>query len=110
MSMVTVASDRLTGMPFVFAAWMARGGVELGNLPERLSRAKAEGLANVEHIIARESNARGWPAAVARRYLTEYLRFDIGAPQLRATERFHALAHRHGVLARPPRPLTVVSR
>jgi chorismate dehydratase len=102
------AWKRLTGMPFVFAAWMAREGVHLADLPARLSRAKAEGLANVDRIIAREAGARGWPADVARRYLTEYLRFDVGSPQLRAIERFHDLAHRHGVLPRPPRPLLIV--
>src|SRR5687767_1333935 len=30
---------RLTGLPFVFAAWMARGDVDLGDLPARLERA-----------------------------------------------------------------------
>jgi chorismate dehydratase len=100
------AWKRLTGMPFVFAVWMAREGVNLADL--RLSRAKAEGLANVDRIIAREAGPRRWPPEVARRYLTEYLRFDVGAQQLRAIKRFHELAHRHGILSRPPRPLLVV--
>jgi chorismate dehydratase len=101
------AWKNLTGLPFVFAAWMARVGIDLGGLPARLERAKREGLRDVERIIARESGPRRWPPDVARRYLTEYLRFDIAAPQLAAVERFHALAHRHGALADPPRPLEV---
>src|SRR4051794_14906235 len=47
------AWKQLTGRPFLFAAWMAREGVELGDLPAVLARAKADGLAHVEQIIAR---------------------------------------------------------
>ena len=97
----------LTGLPFVFAAWTARGDADLGGLPARLAAAKADGLRNVDRIVAREAPARRWPADVARRYLTEYLRFDVGPDQLRAVERFHALAFRHGALQSPPRPLQV---
>ena len=102
------AWKRLTGLPFVFAAWMAREGVDLGDLPLQLSRAKRDGLANVDHIIARDASARGWPADVARRYLTKYLQFDIGPRQLAAIERFHSLAFAHHVLAVQPRPLAFV--
>ena len=102
------AWKRLTGLPFVFAAWMARGDVELRDLPARLERAKREGLLNAERIAAREAPPRGWPIDVALRYLTESLRFDIGPGQLAAIERFHALAHKHGVLPDPPRPLVCV--
>lgn len=101
------AWKQLTGLPFVFAAWMARGEADLGDLPRRLERAKSEGLAHVDEIIAREAPRRGWPADVACRYLTQFLKFDIGPAQLEAIERFHALAWKHGVLAGPPAPLVV---
>ena len=102
------AWKRLTGLPFVFAAWMAREGVDLGDLPERLTCAKRAGLANVDRIITRDGVPRGWPADVARRYLTEYLQFYVGARQLDAIERYHELAFKHGVLPQAPRPLDVV--
>jgi len=98
----------LTGLPFVFAAWMARDGVELGDLPGVLERAKVEGLAHVDQIIASEAAPRGWPADVARRYLAEYLKFDIGDRRLAAIEHFHDLAFRHGALADLPRKLRLV--
>ena len=101
------AWKRLTGLPFVFAVWMARDDVDLGDLPERLVRAKRAGLADIDRIIARDGVPRGWPAEVARRYLTEYLQFDVGPRQLAAIERYHGLAYKHGVLPRPPRPLDV---
>jgi chorismate dehydratase len=102
------AWKRLTGMPFVFAAWMARDGVDLGDLPAVLRRAKVDGLANVERIISRAAGPLGWPADVARRYLTEYLKFDVGPQQLRAVEHFHRLAFRHGALGRKPDGLRLV--
>jgi chorismate dehydratase len=101
------AWKRLTGLPFVFAAWMARGGVDLGDLPARLERARRAGLRDVDRIIAREAAPRGWPPDVARKYLTQYLQFDVGPAQLEAIARFHALAYRHGILARPPLPLSL---
>ena len=34
----------LTGLPFVFALWVARQGVDLGDLPDALERSRAAGL------------------------------------------------------------------
>ncbi len=101
------AWKQLTGLPFVFAAWMARDGVDLGDLPATLERAKREGLANVGQIIGRFAVPRGWPADVARQYLTSYLKYDIGPRELEAIRHFHALAARYGVIPDPPRPLHV---
>src|SRR5687768_2570391 len=78
------AWKRLTGLPFVFAAWIAREGVDPGDLPARLELAKRDGLAHLDEIVARYAVPRGWPADVARRYLTEHLKFDVGAEQVRA--------------------------
>lgn len=97
----------LTGLPFVFAAWMARGGVDLGDLPGRLERAKRDGLTHVDQIVARHAGPRGWPADVARRYLTEHLEFDIGPDHLRAIRLFHELAGKHGIVTAPLRELDV---
>src|SRR5689334_5034116 len=38
------AWKQLTGLPFVFAIWTARKGVDLADLPDRLARAREEGL------------------------------------------------------------------
>src|SRR5687768_4132839 len=88
----------LTGLPFVFAAWMARPGVDLRDLPARLESAKHEGLRHVDEIVRRHAVPRGWPAAQARRYLTEHLKFDIGPRQVEAIRLFHRLAAEHGVI------------
>src|SRR5207244_3645888 len=52
----------LTGLPFLFAVWTARGGVELGDLPQRLATAKRRGLADVESLVTQFAIPRGWPA------------------------------------------------
>jgi chorismate dehydratase len=97
----------LTGLPFVFAAWMARGEVALGDLPDRLEQAKRAGLLHVEEIITRYAVPRGWPAAIAREYLTERLQYDIGPSHLDAIRLFHKLAFQYGLIPQSPWELNV---
>jgi chorismate dehydratase len=102
------AWKELTGLPFVFAAWMAKQTVDLGDLPDRLALAKREGVAHIEQLVQRYAVPRGWPAGVALQYLTVYLKYDIGEPQLRAIRLFHELAAKHAIIPGPPRPLRVL--
>ena len=100
------AWKELTGLPFVFAAWMAREDADLGDLPRRLEKAKRDGLNNLASIITRYALPRGWPRALAEQYLSEILLYDIGPQQLQAIHLFHDLAAKHGLLA-ATRPLEV---
>ena len=101
------AWKQLTGLPFVFAAWTARPGVDVADLPARLERAKSDGLARVGEIVAREAEPRHWPADVARRYLTESLKFDVRDRQLEAIRTFHRKAASHGLIGPEVRDLRV---
>lgn len=92
------AWKELTGMPFVFAVWIARGGVELADLPDRLSRAREQGLANLPAIVRAHAVSRGWTAELAMKYLRDYLRFEVGPRQLEAIGRFHSLSQKYGVI------------
>jgi chorismate dehydratase len=92
------AWKRWTGLPFVFAVWVARNGVELGDLPARLETAKRAGLAHAVEIVQRYAVPRGWPAGLALQYLTVYLNYDIGERQLEAIRLFHQLAAKHGII------------
>src|SRR3954467_8447518 len=58
------AWKEVTGLPFVFAVWTARSGVDLRDLPERLEDAKRAGLAHVTEIVNRHAISRGWPAGL----------------------------------------------
>jgi chorismate dehydratase len=99
------AWKELTGLPFVFAAWMARGGVDLRDVPLRLEQAKREGLAHVDDLIRKYAVPRGWPAGVALQYLTVYLKYDVGDVEQRAMRTFYDLAAKHGIVSTPPRPI-----
>jgi chorismate dehydratase len=101
------AWKEMTGMPFVFAVWVARAGIALGDLPMRLVRAKHSGLAHVDELVERFAVPRGWPANLARQYMTRNLQYDIGDAQIRAIEHFHRLAALHGLIASPARPLVI---
>jgi chorismate dehydratase len=95
----------MTGLPFVFAVWIARDGIDLRDLPQRLIEAKRSGLANVRDIVTRHALPRGWPAGMALQYLTIYLKFDIAEQQLEAIELFHKKAAEHGIIPNNPTPL-----
>jgi chorismate dehydratase len=94
------AWKKLTGLPFVFAAWVAHADADLGDLPERLELSRQRGMQHLDQIIARYAVPRGWPAELAMRYMTEYLKYDIGPRQLDAIRLFHELAAKHGILER----------
>jgi chorismate dehydratase len=100
------AWKKMTGLPFVFATWMTRVGTGLGDLPEQLEHAKRDGLQHVNELIERYAIPRGWPAGMALQYLTLYLKYDIGEPQLRAIRLFHELAAKHGIIGQP-KPLRI---
>lgn len=79
---------RLTGLPFVFAVWTARPGYDGGAVSQVLRRARERGMAGVEGIVARYAGVHHWPAEVARRYMTEYLRYEVGERELGAMSLF----------------------
>ena len=95
-----------TGLPFVFAVWLIRPGVRE---PERVAEAFREilrrGRAEIDAIAARH---QGHHAEFTRRYLTEYIRFDLGAEEKRGIERFHALLLKHGLVSTESAPLRFV--
>jgi len=82
---------RRTGLPFVFAVWLIRP--EVKNAPE---------VADVFREIARRgrSKIRERHTGFALQYLTEYIRFDVGAEEKCGLERFRELLCKHGYL--PP--------
>jgi chorismate dehydratase len=102
------AWKELTGLPFVFAAWMGWADADLGELAAILDQARRRGLANVEQIVKRHAPEHGWPVSIARRYLTENLKFEVGDREIEAIRLFHQLAAKHGVVEHEPWELHVV--
>ncbi len=98
----------LTGLPFVFAVWMAPAGADLGTLPELLETTLRRNLGRLDELVARHAAGLGWPPALARRYLAELLHHRIGETELAAMEEFWRRCHRLG-LTSELRPLRLHS-
>ena len=78
----------MTGLPFVFAVWMAKRDTDLGDLPHVLDRQRQTNAQCIDEIVARHAGACGWPADLARRYLGELLRYAVGERELAAMRQF----------------------
>lgn len=81
-----------TNLPFVFAIWAVRSGVELGTAIESFHEAKRRGLACAGQIAAAEAPRLGLDAGFCRRYLDTVLSFDLGPKEIAGLRRFAELA------------------
>ena len=94
----------MTGLPFVWAFWAGRKDAIDGDGIARLHQAKARGIAASDALAdsyAASYEARtGMPAdrAVARRYLSDNIKYDLGLREHEALVRFYESARRAGVI------------
>ena len=88
---------RWTGLPFVFAMWIARPGVELAGLDELFSSARDQGVQHLPEIARDASAELGLSEADCLSYLRDNLAFHLGRPQLRGLEAFYRMASRRGL-------------
>ena len=100
------AWHNLTGLPFVFATWMARADANLGDLPHVLDAQRLQNATALHAIADRYAAAHGWPLELARHYFAHHLRIAVGADELAAIEQFATFAHQLGLLPQL-RPLHV---
>lgn len=91
------AWHRMTGLPFVFALWVARPGLDLGKLPDVLARCRAEGLANAAGLAREHGPRLGLDVATCYHYLTSALSYDLGEPELEGLRRFAGMSARLGL-------------
>jgi chorismate dehydratase len=89
-----------TGLPFVYAAWAVRPGVDLGPVLDALHEAKRRGIENVGAIAAREAPQLGLDAGYCRRYLANIIRFDLGPRELAGLHHYYMLASELGLARR----------
>jgi chorismate dehydratase len=87
----------LTGLPFVFALWVARGGVDLEGLPSALERCRAMGLAEAASIARTHGHRLGLDFATCYDYLTQKLSYNLGEAEIAGLERFAVMAARLGL-------------
>jgi chorismate dehydratase len=91
------AWHRLTRLPFVFAFWVTRGGVDLGELPAALAQSRAMGLLQADLLARMHGPALGLDISTCYDYLTRILSYDLGEPELAGLRRFAAMAARLGL-------------
>ena len=88
----------LTGLPFVYATWLAKRGTFLGSLPEILMQTQSKNCERVEMIAEKYSEKHGWPVDLTVKYFTEYLRYTIGRDELAGIKKFAEFAAELGVI------------
>ena len=91
------AWNEMTGLPFVFALWVARGGVDLGNLPDALALSRASGLVHADELAEIHGPRLGLDFTTCYDYLTRVLSYDLGESEIAGLTRFAELAARLGL-------------
>lgn len=77
----------MTGLPFVFAVWAARGGMP-PQAPQPFLDSLRFGKQHLEEIVHMEHKRRGITAELAREYLTRYIVFELGDREYRGLALF----------------------
>jgi chorismate dehydratase len=82
----------LTGLPFVFALWVARSDVDLGDLPDALKQSRTLGLAHADSLARLHGPRLGLDFTTCYDYLTRILSYDLGELEIAGLSQFAAMA------------------
>ena len=97
-----------TGLPFVFAVWAARPGLDAGRaarLARRFSASRDAGVRDLNEIAAAAGPPLGLTAADAADYLRRNLHFTLGPAERAGLSLFCDLCVRNGLLPAGARPV-----
>jgi len=83
----------LTGLPFVYAAWALRRGIENTGLRRQLVEAKAFGLSTLDTIIRSRTD---YTEDFRKDYLGWHIHYHLGADEKRGLAKFMELLRKHG--------------
>jgi chorismate dehydratase len=89
-----------TGLPFVYAVWAVRAGVDLRGVDEALHQAKQRGRDPAGPIAHAEAPGLGLDAGFCRRYLSNILHFDLGPREQAGLHHYYMLACELGLARR----------
>ena len=87
-----------TGLPFVFAMWVARREVNTEGVDEALSQARDLGIANVADIAREEAPRLGISETLAHNYLTRNLHYHLTSAERSGLKLFSELAAQHNLV------------
>lgn len=83
----------LTKLPFVYAVWALRRGIENKELRRKLHEAKSFGLDTLDNIIATRPE---FDRDFRQDYLTWHIQYHLGADEKRGIAKFIELLRKHG--------------
>ena len=86
-----------TGLPFVYAVWAVRKGVDVTRLIDVLQTTKQRGRRHVGRIAQDEAPSLGLDAGFCRRYLETVICFDLGSSELAGLQHYYELASEIGL-------------
>jgi chorismate dehydratase len=86
-----------TGLPFVYAVWAVREGIDLRGIDRALRQCRDYGLAHVGKIAEREAKSLSLDPGFCRRYLSNILCFNLGAREIAGLRKFHELCRGLGL-------------
>ena len=87
----------MTGMPFVYALWVAKENAVLDDIPQILQQAKQEGLQFIPQIAQTEAAKLNLPEPLCLEYLTQNISYDLNETELAGLRLFHNYAVRLGL-------------
>jgi chorismate dehydratase len=86
-----------TGLPFVFAMWIARAGVDAGQVAAVLSAARDRGVRHLAEIAKREGPLVGVSTELAICYFRQNLHFVLGDDERAGLRKFFTYCVKHGL-------------
>lgn len=98
---------RWTGLPFVFAMWMARPGVDARRVAEALVQTRDAGVAELDVIAESAASQVGLDERTCLSYLRDNLHFTLGPEERRGLELFHRYAAQFGFVPAEYTPRTI---
>lgn len=97
---------RCAGLPFVFALWALRPGIaDVGGIAHAFRGLRECGVGQIPNLVANETFA---DRETRQRYLTEFIRFDLGMRGNAGLELYRELLIKHRLIEKSPEPLRFV--
>jgi chorismate dehydratase len=93
---------RWSELPFVFAMWTARSGVDVSHLAAAFEEARDAGLASLPAIAAEEGPKVGLEAGECLSYLRDNLYFHLGPREREGLDLFRTHATQLGMVRQAP--------
>jgi chorismate dehydratase len=88
----------LTGLPFVYAAWLAREDRVSSDMISLLARAKEWGIGNLDLLSERWSERMRLPLDRCRNYLIDVMDYGLGPAQMEGLHAFQQKCRAHGLI------------